>query len=375
MGPLLVASGTFTAALSAAGTGRALSAPTALLDTLLIASLSLHLIGMTWAISRLGILKALSLYAVSSVIVVLTAGSLDLADAWKYQLAWPLCVLATALAVRRGAVVNASVLLALSAVALVAESRNNAIVLVLAALVGLAPIARARLTASRLLVGLGVLAASMYVGAGLITSAIERGTFGEDLQDRQLEQAEDGPLGARVEYGASLALFLDDPFGFGLGVQPSNYDAFVAESGFYDIGVRPDTDYIQEEVLGGTFELHSIASDLWLLSGLGGLLYVVGMVWVCVRTLVQRGDGARSLRWLLNFLAFQSLWDILFSPLPSNGRWLLVSLAAILMAAPSSPRIGQAESAERNIRRSPQDVLDDELGTPSSSPIPRRHPS
>ncbi|MGY1740214.1 MULTISPECIES: hypothetical protein [unclassified Blastococcus] len=301
-------------------------------------------------------------------LVVLTGWPLDLADAWKYQMAWPLCVLAIALAVRGGAIVNASVLLTLSAVALVAESRNNAIVLVLAALAGLAPIARARLTASRLIVGLGVLAVSLYVGASLISSAIEQGTFGEDLQARQLEQAEEGPLGARIEYGASQGLFREDPLGFGLGVQPSNFDVFVAESGFYDIGVRPDSEYIQEQVLGPTFELHSIAADVWLRCGLGGLAYVVGIVWVCIRTPVQRLEGLASLKWLMNFLAFQSLWDILFSPMPSNGRWLAVSLAALLFAAPSASHMAESENAERTDTGTDGVGRSKMLGMPAPSP-------
>ena len=60
--------------------------------------------------------------------------------------------------------------------------------------------------------------------------------------------------------------------GFGVGENPTPGDAYVAKAGMAAIGYDPNNGYVEHDMFGSGFELHSVFGDLWAHCGLVGLV-------------------------------------------------------------------------------------------------------
>ena len=112
----------------------------------------------------------------------------------------------------------------------------------------------------------------------LATTLLLEGYLGQQAQERSIDQIDSSGsliVGGRPELAASIALFLNQPMGFGSGTIPTQSDILVAKTGMAAVGYQPNNGYVETFMFGGGFELHSVAGDLWALFGLPGLAFVI----------------------------------------------------------------------------------------------------
>lgn len=182
------------------------------------------------------------------------------------------------------------------------------------------------------------------------TSLLVDGYLGEAAQLRTVAQIDlTGSLilGGRPEMAASLALFLANPLGFGLGTVPSLDDIAIAKTGMAGINYRPNNGYVERYMFGTHFELHSSIADLWVLFGIPGLIFSFAILaWISawiVHAIVHRNASS-----LVLFLSVLTLWNLLFSPLYTSITSMALALG--LAVIPQSLRKPKPSA---HARRSP----------------------
>jgi hypothetical protein len=161
-----------------------------------------------------------------------------------------------------------------------------------------------------------------------------------ELQARTAEQiARTGSLllGGRPEWTATWALMQHSPLGFGLGVVPSAADVHVAREGLAVTRIPTVDAYLENYLLAGGVELHSIVADLWAGLGPAGLLLGVLMGVLAVRGLAGQ-LAARTASGLVCLLVPLGTWSLAFGPLPTDVPTLTLALGLLL--APRSPGAG-----------------------------------
>lgn len=167
---------------------------------------------------------------------------------------------------------------------------------------------------SRTAMAFGIIALVTY---NVIVSMLLSGYLGEDAQQRSLAQIRlTGSLllGGRPEMAGSVALFMAQPWGHGLGVVPNLNDILIAKSGMAAIHYRPNNGYVENYMFGHQFELHSVTADLWSFFGISGLILALLILtlllrWVFISIALRQADA------VVLFLAIYGLWNLFFSPL------------------------------------------------------------
>lgn len=258
-------------------------------------------------------------------------------NVWKYQLSSGLMVIGLALAARRGrAAVTLAVLAVLALVNVTNDTRSAfGFCVVAGALVlwqrrprraGAAPGARLRLA-------LPLLAVLGATGYWLLTRLMLAGVLGTEIQDRtavQIAQTGSLILGGRPEWAATWALARVHPFGFGPGIVPNSEDVLVGKAGIAVTNIPTAEAYLQNYLLAGSVELHSILADLW--AGLGPAGALLGLL---MGALVVTGAADRLARrqasGLVCLLVPMALWGLLFGPLESNVDTLVLALGLLLL--------------------------------------------
>ncbi|KQO95414.1 hypothetical protein [Leifsonia sp. Leaf264] len=268
-------------------------------------------------------------------------------NAWKYAFVWPVGLLVLALVARWNGFAVAVIFFALSAMSLFFESRNAAGAFAVAGLVCIVYqllSSRTGRSRSRVVSAAVAIAAATLLAYSVITAAIADGTFGAELQQRQIRQDLQGPFGARVEWAATLGLLQRSVFGLGAGVSPGPKDVQTGLESLYDNGFDANTDYVTSHLLGSRVELHSIVGDFWLNGG--PIAFCIGIYFgvLLVRSLVQATHS--PFRSVVALLSVQALWDLVFSPMVVNGKWVAIALAVCL--ALSAPRLKGKASVERD---------------------------
>jgi len=282
-------------------------------------------VGSTWAVVA---------FAVGAFVnVALTGG--NPVNLWKYSLSIPIALLSLALANHLGGrVAELVALLVLAAVSGLNDSRSFTAFLLLAAVIviwqlaGPRPGHRAR--PGPVILGVGVLGLAIF---NLVQALLLEGVLGSASQQRSQAQIDaTGSLltGGRPEMGASLALLLRQPWGYGSGSLPTSTDVWVAKSGMSELNYDPNNGYVEVFMFGGRFEVHSVLGDLWLRFGPPGAAVAI---FICVYAVIAMAT-AISLRRadaVLALLTLLTIWDTLFSPFLTSYRTmaLLIALAAI----------------------------------------------
>lgn len=290
---------------------------------------------LLWARELLPLWLIGTLFGTGMLATVIVSGSWDPGNPWKFGIGFPLMVIALSLVSRPGMrVADLSVVLLLSGFAVMTDSRYRFASLMIAAVLLLwqmfpKPKTRRRSAVTAIV----VISAITVLVYNLATAVLLEGYLGEEAQARSIDQIDrSGSLivGGRPELSASIALFLDRPFGFGSGVLPTQHDILTAKTGMAAIGYDPNNGYVERFMFGGGFELHSVAGDLWAAFGLAGLAFAALVVVFIVQSLA-RTLADHTATGLLVFLIISTLWNVLFSPIYGSLPTLVLTLGLALL--------------------------------------------
>jgi hypothetical protein len=292
---------------------------------------------LLWAASQLPMDRIAVLYGAGALAGTIANGELS----WKYNLAVPATFLVLgAVERRRAGVLPAAAILVLGVVGVADEARSYFGVCLVAATLTIWQLrptaatptpARYRWFPVVLLAGLGI--AVYFFTTALATG----GTLGETLKERSDAQiASSGSViaGGRPEWAATRELLKLEPAGYGAGVVPAWADRIAGETGLDKINVDAGG-YADNYMFGNTFELHSVAADLWARFGWVGVALAAAMVVVIVRGMSFL-LAARQAPTYLSFACILALWYLLFGPMYTN--WLDVCVALALAAIGAGPR-------------------------------------
>ena len=269
------------------------------------------------------------------------------ANPWKNTWAIPVAVTLLALTAhdadrlpRRAAARGVAVLLLLTLVSAVSDSRSYSATFLICAILaawqarpgGMSRRGSVALTVS-MLVSLAL--ATYWLGTKLLVS----GYLGANAQARTIEQIDQSGsviLGGRPELQATLALMRYRPIGFGVGVVPTDSDILTAKTGLSSINYNPNNGYVEKFMFGGHIELHSLLGDMWAGWGFAGLLLLAVFTFHIVRALANaiRSGPASP---LLLFVAVWTLWNVLFSPIYSSAPTLILAVGLALASREHSP--------------------------------------
>lgn len=303
---------------------------------------------MFWVLRRISISSAVAAYAIGMLMFVNVRTELFSVSPWRFGFALPVTLLALALVARtRRPGPQILVLATLSVASVLAGSRSPIAIQILALLfVWRWSLQGRSISRSRSVLGaavtLGLVAAVIYtLGQALLLE----GFLGESAQQRTQQQVElSGTviLGGRPEIGATVALMLHNPWGFGPGVMANWYDIQVARNGMAALGYDPANGYVDNFLFGDVIRLHSVFGELWGAFGLVGLLLAGVILWTAIAGVAMgpRGHGDA----LLLYLCFQTLWNVFFSPWYTSVSVLVLLLPLVWMRV--NPPPGQSRSLD-----------------------------
>ncbi len=254
---------------------------------------------------------------------------------WKHGLSYAFAVLALGLLARqRPRVAEVLVLLALAGVSAVSDSRSAMATLLLAAVLvawQLRPTTLGRRASGAATIAvLGAVATCVYLAG---TALIVEGFLGEETQQRSIEQIDASGsilLGGRPEWGASVALFRHQPWGFGTGVEATLEDISVAKSGMSGLGYDPNNGYVENYMFGDEIKLHAVVGDFWSNFGLPGLAFALVLTGVVVWS-VATAIARRQASGVVLYLATLTLWNMLFGPIVTSMPSLVLALGLVLL--------------------------------------------
>ncbi|WP_454851905.1 hypothetical protein [Promicromonospora soli] len=347
------------AALSAWMAGSRVFSRVALLESMfLLATLAC---GIGWILWARGIMRDWvigALFGVGLLLSVNPASNLFPESPWKFGFALPVTVLVLALAMRaRSRWFEVVALMALAAASLVSGGRSAAatlmLVLVLVVWQSMKRPTSSRSAAFRAVTLVAFLAVGTYFA---LQGAILEGALGDETRERtqmQLDMSGSLIAGGRPEVGATTALMLAEPGGFGGGTVPSTHDLQIAKSGMAGLGYDPNNGYVENYLFGTGIELHSVLGDFWAWYGIPGLvLAIVLAVFFVSRVAVLA--TARSASALVLFLGIKAMWDLMFSPAETSLTTLVLGVALLAPLAarrgaeslpPARPGLGSASAA------------------------------
>lgn len=190
----------------------------------------------------------------------------------------------------------------------------------------------AKRTTSALLSLVLVGALGLGVYKALEEAALD-GYLGAAAQERTEEQTRTAGsliLGGRPEIGATVALMLHEPLGYGAGTMATTTDMQVAKQGMSRLGYDPDNGYVEHYMFGTRIEVHSLIGDLWIWFGLAGLVLAGWLLWLATsylgRSMAHRTGAALGI-----FLALQLGWNLFFGPIISSLPPLALALGVFLL--------------------------------------------
>ena len=262
------------------------------------------------------------------------------ANPWKYLIIIPVATAVLAVLARKDAPVATTLwLLTLAGACVMVDLRSGMGVLLLATVVYLW--ARRPTRKERRVGILSSVAVLALLTIGLYTlgsTLLVSGFLGEELQQRSTAQIEEGGsliLGGRPEATATLALMASKPMGYGVGVQPSASDIWIAKEAMYTVGIESDNNYVDRYMFGGAFRLHSIIGEFWSNMGLAGVM-AIGIVFAALVRCVVSTFASPRVPGLIPFVTLLALWYLLFGTVRSNWLEVLFALGIAL------PVIGNA---------------------------------
>lgn len=172
----------------------------------------------------------------------------------------------------------------------------------------------------------------------LMSAAMTSGLFGSEIQRRTVEQTQGGRSiisGGRTEWAASLALFRQNPFGFGIDTTPSGALQRDALNYVHEVGGADTASYYRIWVFGDRTDLHSILAGMWFHFGVGGIALAVliaallaSAIPLAVGRILQNGVAPL-------YAIMHGGWDLFFSPLGNLPRFCIGMIAAFILISNS----------------------------------------
>jgi hypothetical protein len=294
---------------------------------------------LLWARSVIGSRAVVLTYALGTFAALGVVG-VNPANEWKFSFAVPVTLLLLSLSfVYRRASVELGVLAGLGVLSGFQDSRSAAAEMLIA---GALVITGSRRESTRGNTSVVLVRLGLFVTGGflLLQAALLHGDLGQEARARTAEQVQASGsvlLGGRPELGATWALVIDQPLGYGIGAQATSTQVDIAKSGMARLGYDPNNGYVDNYMFGNGFEVHSVVGDLWLLSGVAGLaLAVVTLLSVLWGMAYQLSRGIAS--GAMIFLSVRFIWDFGFGPLASALLTLMLCVAlALPEREPSTP--------------------------------------
>lgn len=170
-----------------------------------------------------------------------------------------------------------------------------------------------------LLIGLVIAVAGLGVFE-MYKYAARTGLLGEDAHEKYMSQAsgEYGLfLGGRSEILVSGRAILESPFlGYGSWAKDREYSSLLVElrrQAGYMAGTEEEEDLIPT---------HSYLLGAWVEAGLLGAIFWAWVIILTIRGLFRPQSMMEGPTPLIAFIAFLLIWDILFSPYGSMGRFV-----------------------------------------------------
>ena len=372
VGTVLAAAVT-TAALIIDPSGRAINESTQLGVIVVAVSAFVQLIVLLWARTYIGTRAVALAYSAGLVAQTLLAVELTHGNPWKFGLAAPVTVGLLALIGSTSRAWTVITLISAAALSAATGFRSFFGICVITLAVWLW---NTRPRGSRA-IQVAFIAAVGFVVYWVGTVAALAGWLGERNQlvtQQQIAEAGSVLAGGRVESAAAVALFMQRPLGYGPGVMPNASDLTLAQTALVSRGVNVEGEFVADYLFGTGIKLHSVAADLWVNFGLGGLFLAVVFTGVLAYGIWNRlgSPGSPAFYYLTAFIA---LWNVAFSPIGTN-LWSVVFGVALLLplrgSEPSSTRLAHTElvtgvtSAALSVRR---------LSRPSRARRRAHHPS
>lgn len=322
-----------------------------LFELLPVVSAAMCVGALLWAQRVLSPGAVVCLYAVGSFMTA-TMNSRFAEDPWRFGFSMPstMLLLGACLLIRRRPrkrlLADMTALGILTAVTALSGARSMSAFLIMTAVLLLwqhRPRTAKRTTSALLsLVLVGALGLGLY---RTLEGAALDGYLGQSAQERTEEQTQAAGsliLGGRPEIGATVALMLHEPLGYGAGVMATPTDMQAAKQGMSRLGYDPDNGYVEHYMFGTRIEVHSLIGDLWVWFGLAGLVLSGWLLWLATiylgRSMSHRTGTALGI-----FLALQLGWNLFFGPIISSLPPLALALGVFLLqrketaAEPSPP--------------------------------------
>ena len=262
-----------------------------------------------------------------------------LAAQWKYAFSIPIAMLVFAIIGRAHRAVFVAAAGLLGVVSLAFAHRSMAMVLVATAVLYVARSTRgadgARSPHTARVVGLGIVIAMFgffvvpqLAGEGLLGAAVQK-SF------QQNEERSNNPLlGGRSEAPISIAAVSINPIA-GQGHMPLATSEILARARAIGsvLGVKENyaTMRVWVNPNNGEVNPHSVFMEVWISSGLGGLIVVLAIVVILMRKILEavKPQSQWSGAWL--FIFVNEMWDMGFSPFLAGRDMLLAAIVAVAL--------------------------------------------
>ncbi len=300
-----------------------------------------------FARTRMGSAATAIAYAIGLVLGIFL-DPVSTANPWRFSYSLPIGILVLALlAARPRFIPQLAALIGLAVIGFINDSRSNSAMLLLVVAILVWQRLSQAVTRGRRRAGHVVGLALVAVGVvQLLQFSVLEGYFGEASREKsaaQVATSGDLLLGGRPEAAASFALIRDYPLGMGSGIQPSGADVYSAKSSMSSIGYDPNNGYVERFMFGNGVEVHSVLGDFWLWFGLFGLAACVVMAAIVIWGMEIRLRTA-GVTALVGYLAVRFFWDLLFSPVATSTRLLMLTIPLLAVAVAANTALRRPAS-------------------------------
>lgn len=353
----------------------------ALTITTMIAWISFFPLGVAvalWAMQQVGLVPALRLVVLGGVINALLN---ELPHEWKGSLGIYVTVLVLLLAARAPLPVTRVVLVASALLSAVSDARFMSIIAILALACTFSTSRFAARVKARPIRYLILILGAFAVALWALLAAMKAGLLGRAIQLRTANQFDSGrPIieAGRTEWAATLHLFSEHPFGFGIGEATNRGLVREAITHVQAVGGDYLGPYLPYTVFGSRVDFHSMLADLWYHFGVGGVALAAGIAVILLASLPQTVRSIREIGAGPLFFVLVGLWDLFFSPMGNSDRLVtaLIVAAALLMSARHTDiwSAGGVRQPERRAGETPRAIRADDRKTSDhllQAPVPK----
>jgi hypothetical protein len=296
--------------------------------------ISVLLASKNYGISKYKPIIVISLAAIIDQII--TSGDRD--NIWKFGISSYISLLALVLTGKgSNKFPQIFALIILASVSAIYDFRSMAAISVITAIaIVFSPVAsrifRNRFFALSVIITLGIIVYNIIIQLTI------SGIFGTDNAMKTVDQLNRGGLfsSGRIEWHASIQLFLSNPIGFGFGVGVSPDELSLAQGAISRAGISSTSSQVLVSMFGDSVSLHSIIVDLWVKFGLVGLLLSFAVLTAAFFSLSSPRIYSSDNCGLFLFSILLLIWDFMFSPLKGNYQISAICIYIMIVSLESN---------------------------------------